>query len=1208
MTLALYGKSKPRQASLIGLGLTAVLLGTFLALWAASLASAHVKSASADCDEVTVAFTKFASGTNSARVRIWVDDVGPTTYYPQWSGDSYNFQQSVSPINKVSVEVDWGPGIGVGTSDNDSHNGAKEDFTGLSCRETTIIVKKVVESGDPSTAFYVDIDNHTNEPDKLDAKFDVNNPLTYTFAPDPADDTEDDYTITEHLPPTGWALTGVKVFEGSDHSCDEINWDAADNDHRSVEATLDHGTTHTVCFRNKYTDPKVTIHVAKVECLSGTYPLNFARPISATTASSFASQTAGCDVAAGWNFEYNAGNGWVAFSNPTDASGNTSEEIAISEDQTVKVREVFDGDYAFKQLSCHNDVGGEVDNEDWIEHVSSGGDYYCVAINQPNAGTVGVDKSQSGDGSYDVGEQFDFTITFNVSGGVTTAVNTATDDVPATFDIISVAGPHEGGITCNKTGQQVNCDLPAGTTAGSYAATLTVAPNSTATCGEITNYATISGTNADTNDNGDETVSINCASVVATKIVCPNESYFPDAADGSGADGVGEPITSTTAANFLTANPACSLVPWTFEYGWDVSNPGDNLADSGLVNFNGTLSNFLIRHDETLWIREQKLADYIDFYGQVTSTPEFSAEMYCSADVLHYDNWERIESTSGASDIVAGQTYYCVAFNTLSEGEIDNVKIVTNVDEDTTDFTAGIAGTESFTSSPFHEAGDNYAADKASPGYYTATEIEEPGYRHVETYVGYWDGGPICERKAPEVSENAIVAEGYELEAGGHLVFCHVNEAVGTVVLIKNETHRSDAAEDWDFSSTILNDPTLETAANPTAGLQSDDQTFENVPVGSYSISELQGESICASGDTSDDYQTQALAAIGSAPNPSPVTDVIGNGSLNFEVQVGQTTYIVFENQGCGTVLAAANIIVRKWEDIEADYVGEALLDGWTITITGTGGAAAGFGPVSQDTESGGVAAFLGVPDGTYTIQETPKVTHTVVGSDWLLNGIPNGSHETSGAAVSGLSVALDQTLNVDFFNQPKGRIIVEKTVIDNVGSVGAGGWQFNLSGCGVFKTDSTDATGMLVFDNLVPCANYLVTEVAANANGFATSPSGTQSVDIAPGDEETVSFLNRRDPGSTPETSTTPTNTPEDTDETPTETPPADATDTPTPVETVAGEKTPGPGNEATPIAPNSGSGLASGSTGGSVLLALLGFAVLTGGASLMAVSRKRR
>ncbi len=274
-----------------------------------------------------------------------------------------------------------------------------------------------MENGDPSTPFYVDIDNHTNEPDKLDAKFSVDEPLTYTFAPDPADDDKDDYTITEHLPPTGWALTGVKVFEGSDHSCNDISWDAADNDHRSIETTLDHGKTHTICFRNTYTAPKVTIHVAKVECLSGSYPVDFARPISNTTASSFASQTVGCDVASGWSFEYDAGNGWTAFSNPTDANGNISEELVISDDQTVKVREVLNGDYTLKQLSCHNDTGNDTDNEDWIQHVHAGGDYYCVAINQPKPGKVGLDKGQSGDGSYDVGEQFDFNITFKVSGG-----------------------------------------------------------------------------------------------------------------------------------------------------------------------------------------------------------------------------------------------------------------------------------------------------------------------------------------------------------------------------------------------------------------------------------------------------------------------------------------------------------------------------------------------------------------------------------------------------------------------------------------------------------------------------------------------------------------------------------------------------------------------------------------------------------------------
>ena len=187
----------------------------------------------------------------------------------------------------------------------------------------------------------------------------------------------------------------------------------------------------------------------------------------------------------------------------------------------------------------------------------------------------------------------------------------------------------------------------------------------------------------------------------------------------------------------------------------------------------------------------------------------------------------------------------------------------------------------------------------------------------------------------------------------------------------------------------------------------------------------------------------------------------------------------------------------------------------------------------------------------------------------------------------------------------------------DNVGNVGVAGWDFNLDGCGVHKEGTTDGSGSIVWNNLLPCANYIVTEVDANTNGFSVTPSATQSVNIGAGDEVAVTFHNRRDPGTTPGTPETPTNTPTNTptatntppttDETPTDTPPADATDTPTPVETVAGAETPGPGNQATPIAPDSGSGLAGTTSGTNILMILLGLAAITMGSGFLAIGRKR-
>ncbi len=231
----------------------------------------------------------------------------------------------------------------------------------------------------------------------------------------------------------------------------------------------------------------------------------------------------------------------------------------------------------------------------------------------------------------------------------------------------------------------------------------------------------------------------------------------------------------------------------------------------------------------------------------------------------------------------------------------------------------------------------------------------------------------------------------------------------------------------------------------------------------------------------------------------------------------GETTYVAFGNRDCSEVLAAANIIVRKFQDVNGDFdandPNEGPLSGWHITITGTSGEA--LGKVYQlDTDGSGVAAFLGIETGTWTVSETAKVTHTVVGSVYTVGVGPADPTSTdspaAGASRAGLSVALDQTLKVDFFNQPKGSITVVKTVTDNVGNVGVAGWHFNLDGCGVHKEGTTDGSGSIVWSNLLPCSNYIVTEVDANTDGFSVTPSATQSVNLGAGDEMAVTFHNQ--------------------------------------------------------------------------------------------------
>ncbi|MCA9825086.1 MAG: VWA domain-containing protein, partial [Dehalococcoidia bacterium] len=717
------------------------------------------------------------------------------------------------------------------------------------------------------------------------------------------------------------------------------------------------------------------------------------------------------------------------------------------------------------------------------------------------------------------------------------------------------------------------------------------------------------------------------------KVVCTDEGQLPEWSDGTAGN-----ITSSTAQSWVNSHDSCEFQDnWAFEYRIGGSDPGDNLGDLGdWTNFDTVTSGGAAQvpamatvdvsnlGGQTIWAREIWDNQYIPFTGTTGSPsgPEFSAEFYCTADVKNFDNRERIENTDGKSDVTPGTEYHCVGWNVPAKGDIHNVKVVTNDGTDTTQFSANVSGPTAYVASPFTQTTAHVM--EADPGEYTSVE-QDPGdgYVYLGTLVGSWDGQEYTcpDIIEPEPERDLQIATLFvvdpepgkgTLKPGGDLVFCHYNERLGQVFLTKYEN--IGGADTWDFDADELGDPSYAMPSNTTGITISHTESWW-LSEGNYSVSELNPGGICEEipGAVTGDFET--LVKVANAPiGANEVTDL--GSSTNYSVTPGGKTYIAFGNRDCSEVLSAANIIVRKWQDVDADFSGESLLSGWTITITGTGGAAAGFGPVSQDTAAG-VAAFLGVPDGTYTIQETPKVTHTVVGSDWRVGGLPNGSNTSGGATLAGVSVALDQTLNVDFFNQPKGKITVVKVETDNVGG-GNFTWDFALDGCGIHKELSIVGSGSGSFQNLLPCANYLVTETNANSNGFFSTPIGGQGVNLGPGGEETVTFSNVRNPDSTPPPPTvtttvtpptsTPTHTPtvSTTPTDPTDTP-VDPTDTPTPESTVAGEKTPGPGNLATPIAPDSGTGIAAGAGGASVLLALLGLAVLTAGAGLMALGRKR-
>ena len=163
--------------------------------------------------------------------------------------------------------------------------------------------------------------------------------------------------------------------------------------------------------------------------------------------------------------------------------------------------------------------------------------------------------------------------------------------------------------------------------------------------------------------------------VVATKIVCDYETDLPNWGTG------GPDVTANTAQDFLSAHSNCHAESgWNFQWGDDGDvNPGDSVigeADGwntfGPTDANGVAAVDITNYGSTsqIKVREVLKENYIPFTyttsGNQNSNP-VSAELYCDTDVLNYDNDDRFTPEYG-------QTYYCVAWNTLKRSDIYGYK------------------------------------------------------------------------------------------------------------------------------------------------------------------------------------------------------------------------------------------------------------------------------------------------------------------------------------------------------------------------------------------------------------------------------------------------------------------------------------------------------------------------------------------------------
>ncbi|WBL37446.1 hypothetical protein O0235_07680 [Tepidiforma flava] len=508
-------------------------------------------------------------------------------------------------------------------------------------------------------------------------------------------------------------------------------------------------------------------------------------------------------------------------------------------------------------------------------------------------------------------------------------------------------------------------------------------------------------------------------------------------------------------------------------------------------------------------------------------------------------------------------------------------------------------------------------------GGYTVTEESEVGYELVG--IGF-SAQAACNPDSAVTALSVDDVPGFYVNVGpGETKDVYVcNRPMGTVVIVKYENVPPATAQSWNFTGTVPSLPVSLSTTGTTNSVGTASTTILNVPVGTYSIAETEGRRACTAGTTSSDWETRGLVQVGgSLPGAGAVNaaPIVSNGSLSVPVQAGQTTYVVFGNIGCGSVLSAANLVVNKFSDPFANFSGTTPLSGWTITITGTAGTANGQ-TFTATTDGAGQAFFLGIPDGTYTVCETLQPGWQNVGSKY-------NTINQAGLCRTGITVNLNETATVNFYNQPRVTIRVQKTLsVIGFTSPGAG-WQFTLTGCGITQQQgTTNQQGVVEFTDLPPAigCSYTVTETVQS--GWTPQFVSQTAQPTQGGQVVTLTFLNIRDfnppcvdpndprcvpppptvtptpPTATPTTPTaTPTNTP-----TPTATPTNTPTPTPTntPVTQVAGERTPGPGQSPTPLAPATGFGFGQGEGGMSLLLVLAGLVSLSLGLGFLALGRR--
>ncbi len=798
---------------------------------------------------------------------------------------------------------------------------------------------------------------------------------------------------------------------------------------------------------------------------------------------------------------------------------------------------------------------------------ASGDQTVCIQnIYTPPTPVVTLGKSHTGSGSYAPGDTFDWEITVSVADAATTADATITDDIPNAFTVnsVTVSDPHNDPdkLTCTAALDPVNCTLGTGAAIGAnYTITVNVTVNSGATCGTVTNSATLD-TQTPVSDavtilcGGDPTIQKDDAELVGGKlqwvITVSNPAQFAQDVPISDSDSGATAVESTCGNAVSGAGP------------WNCTAPA-----------NGTAT---ITVETALPANPGVCQDYT-----VTNIASIVGASHPGS------------SDSGTYPIDAIASASCLAVRKESTANGSWEITFTNRGLIAT----GVSFTDTYTPANLDTIISVSGAGASCTGTGDARECTvdlPPG----ETVVSVTTTAlsPSCESQtatntvaATFAGEDVTTAAGGSLAASftlpGELSLCP-----GTIKITKID-HTTPATPgrppEWTI---VLSGPTGQTLAAPVNTGETPKETVFEVSAaaaGQYSVAETQaGPAVCPTAPGS-------AASWGTALSQSPL-----------QLEPGATIEFTVTNFPCEAVAGRGALVIEKVEDLNGNGVrnpGEQLIE-WLVEVTGP---EPGFESGKLVTLANGQWALGGVMAGFYTVRETTGVAgYRAIGPTTVVVEVPNG-----GEAIA------------RFHNQPQATVKAIKTEIFLAGSAPGQGWKMTITGCGFADTKTTGPDGSVAWTGLPLCDYTVAEDPASKAGYFPAGPTSVSVNATEAGATYTVAFSNYRETniptctvGCETVSSAAPTAIPSPA---PTTSPPSPAPPplspatpaTPAPIETVAGAVAPGPGNpvasaKATPIAPDAGSGLAARGAG-EVALLPLGLAIAAAGSAIAFSSRRR-